>query len=107
MERAGVDVKGLQGLLDGFKQIGDGLPHELSIGLRAIAKDVAHDAQSIAEERGLRSSGQLIHGITTSVRGTTAYIIDTAKRVSTKYPDGYPYPKVYEFGAGGARAFIH
>jgi len=107
VESPTVQVQGLDALLAAFKQLGEGLPHELSAGLRTVARDVANDAKAIAKANGLHASGNLIDHITTSVRGTVAYIVDNARRVSPKYPSGYLYPAVYEFGHGGARAFLH
>src|SRR5438309_2177215 len=107
MPDATVGVQGLDEFLASLRQLGNELPHELSKGLRTVAAVVANDARSIAEANGLHDSGDLLHQITTSVRGTTAWIVDKASRVSPAYPGGYVYPARYEYENHGARSFMH
>jgi hypothetical protein len=95
-----LQVEGLDELIVAFAQLDADLRRELSTRLRSLAGVVATDARAIALAKGLKRSGDLIAGIKTQVKGTTAWVIETARRVSPKYPEGYRYPAIYEFGGG-------
>lgn len=108
-----VRVEGLTELRLALNRVDKGLRKELNSELRSLAKLVAKEAQVVARERGLIGdprtdtlSGSLVKRIGVSVRGSTAWIVDKATRTSTKYPSGFPYPAVYEFGGGGTRSFL-
>lgn len=97
-----VQVEGLGELLRAFGRVDAGVRKELTGTLRGIARGVAAAAKAIAEFNGLRDTGTLISKITISVGGGAAYVRATAKR----WPGGFPYPAVYEYGKGGQRAFL-
>lgn len=116
-----VEIIGLRETIRALNQAEKGLGRAVQNELRAVAAKVAGTAKEIAEQRGLRGDpgtdkgrghpGLLISSIRPGVRGSTAYVRDSATRVSAKYPDGYVYPAVYEYGgrgqtAHGPRAFL-
>lgn len=98
--RADIRVQGLDQVVRGFRRIDGSLAREVQMELKSIAGFVADDARTYATAIGLRDSGDLAHGIKPFYRGATAGVRSTVKR------RGYPYGGVYEFGKGGARAFL-
>jgi hypothetical protein len=106
-----LEVEGLDGLRRALRKVDRDASRELTKDLKLVGQPVVVLARSIAEEKGLHETGALINRINISVRGGTIYVRDTAKRKSRKYPSGYPYPSVYEFGGRGSdvlgpRAFV-
>lgn len=101
-----IEVEGLQQTLRAFGRIEKGMRKELRKQLVEIAGVVAETARSIAEQKGLHESGALIARIHPGMRSSYAYVADTARRKSRKYPGGFNYPAVYEYGHGRARAFL-
>jgi hypothetical protein len=107
-----VQVEGLDELVKAFGRVDKGLRRELQKQLRVIGKGVVDQARAVAASEGLHGSGrdphpgQLISKMTVSVRGGSVYVRDTAKTVSTKYPQGYNYPQRLEYEAGGSRSFL-
>lgn len=101
-----VQVEGVRELIRAFGRIDRDVQKELTGALRKIARGVAATAKAIAEQKGLHATGTLIRKITISVSGGQAYVRDTASRTSRKWPSGFPYPAVYEFGHNKERAFL-
>lgn len=99
----GIQVEGLQRTLRAFGRIQKGLRQELRKELIQIAGVVAAKARDIAEQKGLHDSGSLIERIHPGMRASYAYITDTAKRKSAKYPAGFNYPAIYEYGGSQTR----
>lgn len=101
-----IAVEGVGDLLRAFDRVEKGLRRELRAELVGLAGTVAIKARELAEAQGLRESGQLIARIRPGLRSSYAYVTDTANRKSPKWPEGFNYPAVFEFGHGGARAFL-
>lgn len=101
-----VAVEGVGDLLRAFGSIDKGLRRELRLELLDVANIAAGKARAIAEQKGLHATGALIDRIHAGARASYAYITDTARRASPAYPQGFNYPAVYEYGHGGARAFL-
>lgn len=107
-----VQVEGLDALVRAFGKVDKGLRRQLQKELRRIGKVVVDRARANAAAEGLHGSGrdphpgQLIARMSVSVRGGSVYVRDTAKTVSTRYPQGYNYPKRFEYEAGGRRSFL-
>jgi hypothetical protein len=98
MTEAAIQVEGWRELARTFGRLSAELRAELRAEMLEVAGMVADAAKQIAEQKGLRESGRLIDGIRPGTRNTTAVIRDRAKRISRKYPAGYPYPARYEYG---------
>lgn len=96
-----VEVTGLNELVRAFGRIDRGMSRQFRRQLRVgVGGPVAQDMKQMAQSLGLRKSGKLINSLRPSVRGATLFINESATN------KGYPYPAVYEFGRGGARAFM-
>lgn len=97
-----VEVTGLNELVRAFSRIDKGMSRQFRQELRVgVGGPVAKDMKDMARSRGLRGkTGKLINSIRPSVRGATLFINESATNKA------YPYPAVYEFGHGGARAFM-
>lgn len=92
-----VRVEGIRELVQAFGRIDRGLRGELQSELRELADSVARRAQAIAEQKGLRKSGDLIRTIRPAVRGTVALVRAGATH------RGFNYPRRLEY-EGGRRA---
>jgi hypothetical protein len=107
-----IHVEGLGALLRSFGRMDPIMRRELRRELLAVADVVAEKARSYAVGAGLVDDedappgGGLVDTIKPSIRGAAIAVVDTARRVSRKYPAGYPYPARFEFEQGGARAFM-
>jgi hypothetical protein len=113
-EKPTIVVEGVDELVATFRRIDRRIARGLQDEIRGTARDVAAIARRIATEKGLgspgrsgRGTGDLVNHIKVRVRGGSAFIVEDVRRVSAKYPAGYPYAKVYEYGSGGVRAFMH
>jgi hypothetical protein len=96
-------VRGLAETLAGLKQMESGLYARMRSRLVAAADQAASYAVFIAQQKGLYQSGELIERIKSGFRNYYAYITDTASRVSPAYPQGFNYPRVYEYGGSETR----
>ena len=106
-EPASVKVEGLAELRLALRAVDRALPLALSRELRVILVPLKEDARRAAANQQLtppgmsgRGLGGLAKGISSSVRGIRGYLVDKTTR------GGYPYPRLYEFGHGGQRAFL-
>jgi hypothetical protein len=113
-ERPVVVLEGMTQMMRAFKQLESDISRDLRTELKAIARDVAAAAKVEASSKGLaapgrsgRGTGQLVRHIRSGATQRYAYIKDDVSRASQRYPDGYNYAKVYEYGRGGVRAFLH
>lgn len=97
-------------------ELDTGLEKEMKRGLKAIGVGVSTRAKEWALAQGLRASGDLIAGISSSSTATGVAITSKAKRGpsdgsrSKNNPSRYAgkdflYPAVYEYGRRGARGF--
>jgi hypothetical protein len=87
-----IEIDGLEQLQSRLAAMGSGLDRDLQEGLLDSAKIIASRAQSLAPRR----TGRLRGSITPVSEGTSAEVSVTAKRVSRRYPGGYPYPAKIE-----------
>lgn len=101
-----IEIRGTRELSRAFRTMSAELKLEAKAELRVAARGVADEAKNIATAKGLVATGALRSRIKPSVRGGMAFVRETAATPSAGYPAGYPYPRVYEFGHGGARAFL-
>ena len=86
-------------------ELDTGLEKEMKKGLKTIGVKVSKRAKEWARAQGLRASGDLIAGISSSSTATGVAITSKAKRGT------FAYPAVYEYGgrgnlAAGPRAFL-
>lgn len=95
-----VKVDGLRELDRSLRKADTETRKRLRDALKDAAGVVAGEAQSIARGKGLVDSGKLVRSIKPGLQGAGAVVRASANRA------GYPYPAVYEFGRGGARAFL-
>lgn len=98
-----IAVEGIAGVLGAFRKIDRGLAAELRGALRGVAELAAQFAVFIAQQKGLRSSGDLIDSIKAGARSSYAYITATATRTSPAFPQGFNYPAIYEYGGSQTR----
>jgi hypothetical protein len=107
-----VHLEGLEPLLAAFERMPIITKRELRRELLEIADNVAKKAEGFAVGQGLvdddhaPKGGGLADRIKPRLSGSQVLVVDSARRASPKYPGGYPYPALYEFGHGGARAFM-
>lgn len=102
-----VEVEGVRELDRALRRADREARKSLRAELKAAAGVVAAEAQAVAAARGLgrpgrsgRGAGRLVRSIKPGLQGSGAVVRVGANRA------GYPYPAVYEFGRGGARAFL-
>lgn len=98
-----IAVEGLAEVLAGLKQYQGEIRAKLRERLLAVATQAAGYAVFIAHQKGLYESGELISQIKAGFRGSYAYITDTARRVSAAYPEGFNYPRLYEYAGSSTR----
>lgn len=103
MAAAGVQIEGLREFRAALRAIDPQLARGLQEGLKDAAQIVAYETRRRAP-RG--PSGRTVSTTRAFASGTSAGVRTTARRVSPKYPGGYPYPRRLEFEKGGARAFM-
>lgn len=72
--------------------------------LKEVGRMVATEAQSIARQKGLVRTGNLVRSIKPSVTVSTARIVESALSYSGGQTKGFPYPKIYEYGGATHRA---
>lgn len=101
-----IAVRGVRELNRALKRAGVDTRRELRLEMLKISGLVAGRAREIAEAEGLRDSGALIARIRPGATATAAVVRESAVKKSTKWPAGFRYPAVYEYGKGGARAFL-
>lgn len=102
----GLNLVGLNQALRAFRKFGDGAAREMRNELRGgIATRFAGDVKKKVESRGLVKSGRLEGTIKPSVRGSQVFVTSRpVLNAGQKSPQGYA--PIYEFGHGGARAFM-
>lgn len=98
-----IAIQGLTEVLAGLKTVETGLYTRLRGRLLAVAEQAASYAVFIARQKGLYETGDLIDKIKAGFRSSYAFIADTAVRVSPAYPQGFNYPKIYEYGGSETR----
>lgn len=92
-----VHIRGLADFRRDLRRIDPELAKGVREGLRDSAQIVAYEAQ----RRAPAQTGRLRASIKGAASGDRAVVRVTARRVSKKYPSGYPYPRRIEFGRGG------
>lgn len=95
-----VQVSGLKELARDLGKVSPEIRKAIKAEIKDIAGIVANEAQRIATAKGLVDTGKLVRGIKPAISGTTGLVRDSTTR------KGYPYPSVYEYGHGAARAFV-
>lgn len=104
-------VQGLAELNRVFKKVTPDIYKDMRKEMLIAANLVASKAKDIAEAKGLRESGDLIEKIKPGATMRSATVADKALKKSPKYPSGFNYPAVYEYGGRGTgktgpRAFL-
>jgi hypothetical protein len=96
-----VEVTGLNEMLHALGRIDKGITRELRKQLSVgVGGPIVADMKDEATARGLVKTGKLRSGLRPAVRGSSLFVNESARN------KGYPYPAIYEFGHGGARAFM-
>lgn len=94
----GVHFEGLAAFQRALRKADTRAAAFVKLGFKAVAADVAADARTVAESKGLRKSGDLIRGIVPFSQIGRAGVRSRAKH------DGFNYPKRLEYeGRGGGR----
>lgn len=103
-----VKIEGYSEAIRGLRKVSNELPQALKLELKVAADIVRVEAINLAGQQGLaapgrsgRGTGALVGGLKTFATGSIAGVRDTANR------NGFPYPRVYEFGHGKTRAFLY
>jgi len=99
-------VEGLAALQRDLRKVNKTANKEVRDGLKDVGRIVSDQAKLIAAAKGLNKTGQLIRKITPSVRQQGVFVQAKAKRKSPRYPGGYPYPAIYEYGIRRGRPFL-
>ncbi|MBT9156743.1 MAG: hypothetical protein DDT37_01731 [Firmicutes bacterium] len=79
---------------------------EMRLKLKAAGQIISDEAKAQANQQGLVATGKLVRSIRVGLRARSVSVIVGARRKSRKYPKGFNYPKVYEYGTAGKRAFL-
>jgi hypothetical protein len=95
-----IRITGLRELVRDFGRMQRGLRTELQREMSQIGGIVAGEARQIAQQKGLRDSGDLIRSIRPRVRGAVALVRSSAEH------RGFNYPARLEYEHGGRRAFL-
>ena len=115
-----VRVHGLDEAMVAFTEIGGKTPVELRDKLMDIAERVAEAARGEAAMKGLFYKGAGDHGDPSTYPGelidkirarrgsgrVAARVTEFSSTHTEKYPSGYSYPRRFEYGQGGRRAFM-
>ena len=99
-------VEGLAALQRDLRKVNKTANKEVRDGLKDIGRVVSDEAQLIAAAKGLHKTGQLIRRIVPTVRQQGVFVEAKARKKSPKYPGGYRYPAVYEYGIRRGRPFL-
>ncbi len=99
-------VEGLAALQRDLNRVNKTAKGEVRDGLKEVGRIVSDQAQLIAMAKGLNKTGQLVRRIVPTVRQQGVFVEAKAKKRSPKYPAGYPYPAVYEYGTRRGRPFL-
>lgn len=99
-------VEGLAALQRDLNRVNKTAKGEVRDGLKDVGRIVSDQAQLIAMAKGLNKTGQLVRRIVPTVRQQGVFVEAKAKKRSPKYPAGYPYPAVYEYGTRRGRPFL-
>ncbi|WP_217923778.1 HK97 gp10 family phage protein [Miltoncostaea oceani] len=102
MATTAISIEGLAAFRRDLKRIDPALLQGVRVALKEAAELVAGEARRRAPVR----SGRTRTSIRSFTSGNRAGVRANARRVSARYPGGYPYPRRLEFENGGRRAFI-
>lgn len=105
-------LEGFEELAKDFKAAGNDARKEFRDSLKPIGKVVAGRAAIVASAKGLigkkphgdYTTGQLVKKLRQAGAVSVANKGVTVTAKATR--NGYPYPSIYEYGRGGARAFL-
>jgi hypothetical protein len=97
-EFVGTTMFGVDAARAGLRGASKTMKREIEDEMKAIGTIVSDEAQSVAASKGLKRSGNLISMIRPMAGTMQVSVRASAKRKSPKYPQGYNYPKVYEYG---------
>ncbi len=101
-----VTLGGFKELVKAIRKMEPVLRKEMRVKLRAAGQVVSDEAKAEARRQGLYDTGKLVRSIRIALRARSVRVVVGAKRKSWKFPKGYNYPKRYEYGQGGKRAFL-
>lgn len=101
-----LQVRGLAELQRDMRKVSRSANSEIRDGLKDVGRIVSERAKIVALSKGLHKTGDLARKITPTVRQQGVFVQAKAKRRSPKYPGGYPYPAVYEYGMRRGRPFL-
>jgi hypothetical protein len=96
-----IKTEGVGQLLRALNKVDKDLRTKIRIALVGVAGLVAVEAKQIAEQKGLRQSGDLISHIRPGFRSGYAYVADTARHGGYNYPGRIEFEKKY-----GDRSFL-
>jgi len=99
-----VKVEGFRELARDFRRMGPEARKDLRSALKPAGELVRDEARRIAGEKGLRITGTLIRRISVAV--TSRYVAVEARAVRQNDRTRFNYPRRYEYGSGGRRAFL-
>lgn len=102
MASVAVSIEGLAAFRRDLKRIDPALVKGVRVALKEAAEVVAVETRRRAPAR----SGATRGSVRAFTSGNRAGVRVNARRVSQRYPGGYPYPRRLEFENGGARAFV-
>lgn len=88
-----IEIDGLEQLQGRLAAMGTGLDREVDEALVESAGLVAKRVERNAPKRSRRMAGS----VEVFTEGATAGVRVTARRVSRRYPGGYPYPQKVEY----------
>jgi hypothetical protein len=101
-----LQIRGLSALQRDLGKASKTAKKEVRDGLKEIGEIVSDEAKLMAQARGLNKTGTLIRKIVPTVRQQGVFVEAKARKKSKKYPAGYRYPAVYEYGTRRARPFL-
>jgi hypothetical protein len=99
-----LEVTNLKETRRALRNAGKDVRRDIRQQLKSVGEIVSTEAQAIASAEGLYRTGKLVRSIKPSASSMTVKIRATAKRKSRKYPTGFNYPRVYEFGGATHRS---
>jgi hypothetical protein len=101
-----LQIRGLAALQRDLGKVNKTAKKEVRDGLKDVGDIVSREAKLIASAKGLNKTGTLIRRIVPTVRQQGVFVEAKARKKSKKYPGGYRYPAVYEYGIKRGRPFL-
>ncbi|MBT9154752.1 MAG: hypothetical protein DDT39_01431 [Firmicutes bacterium] len=101
-----VVLGGFKEMMKAVRKMEPVMRKEMRTRLKTAGQIVSDEAKAQARQQGLVATGKLVRSIRVGLRARSVSIVVGAKRKSRKFPKGYNYPKLHEYGDGGKRAFL-